>query len=132
MASKLRKISFLAPSQLSFDNNTVAQSVTQQHLGTFLCMNAKLDFHGHLKNILNKVNKKIGLLCKIHNTYTRLPLLTIYKLFIRLHMNYEDVVSWYDDQTYSAFFHQKLESIQYNLAPGYNRTSTRKLYDKLC
>ena len=42
-------------------------------------------------------------------------LLTIYKWFVRLHLDYGDVIY---DQHYNIFFHQKLESIQYNAALG--------------
>ena len=66
---------------LHFNNIAVTQSTTRKHLGMIL--DVKLDFQGHLKNIYSKVNKTIGLLCKVHNTLPRLPLLTIYKSFIR-------------------------------------------------
>ena len=75
---------------LSFSNNTVTQSVTQKHLGMLL--DTKLDFQEHLKSIFNKVNKAIGLLRKLHNTLSRLPLLSIYKSFIRPHVDYGDVI----------------------------------------
>ena len=71
---KLQKSSYPT---LSFNNNTVTQSVTQKHLGMLL--DTKLDFQGHLKIILNKANKTIGLLRKLYNTLPRLPLLKIYK-----------------------------------------------------
>ena len=41
------------------------------------------------------------------------PLSTIYKSFIRPHLDYGDVIY---DQHYNNSFHQKLESIQYNSA----------------
>ena len=56
--------------KLSFNNNTVTESVTQKHLGMLL--NTKLDFQEHLKSLLKKVNKTIGLLLKLHNTLPRL------------------------------------------------------------
>ena len=80
---------------LSFNNNTITQSVTQKHLG--MSLDTKLDFQGHVKSILKKVIKIIGLLCKLHNTLPRLILLSIYKSFIRPHL---------------ASFHKKLELIQ--------------------
>ena len=40
-------------------------------------------------------------------------LLTIYKSFIRPHLDYGDVIY---DQHYNNSFHSKLESIQYNAA----------------
>ena len=69
---------------LHFNNIAVTQSTTQKHLGILL--DVQLDFQGHLKNTYSKVNKTIGLLRKLHNTLPRLPLLTIYKSFIRPHL----------------------------------------------
>ena len=124
---KLQKSTHLT---LSFNNNTVTQSVTQKHLGMLL--DTKLDFQGHLNSILNKVNRTIGLLRKLHNTLPRLPLLAIYKSFIRPHLDYGDIIY---DQAYNALFHQKLESIQYNSAlaitGAIRGTSTEKLYNEL-
>ena len=104
-----RKFQNSAHPTLNFNNNTVTESVPQKHLGMFL--DTKLDFQGHLKSIFNKVNKTIGLLRKLHNTLPRLPLLTIYKSFIRPHLDYGNIMY---DQAYNASFHQKLEPIQYN------------------
>ena len=115
---------------LSSNNNTVTQSVTQKHLGMLL--DTKLDFQEHLKSVLNKVNKTIGLLRKQHNTLPRLPLLTIYKSFIRPHLDYGDIIY---DQAYNVSFHQKLESVQYNSAlaitGAIRGTSTEKPYNEL-
>ena len=88
----------------------MTQSTTQKHLGMLLDVN--LDFQGHLKNN-SKINKATGLLRKLHNTLPRLPLLTIYKSFIRPHLDYVDIIY---DQAYTASFHQKIESVQYNSA----------------
>ena len=105
-----RKLQKSAHPTLSFNGYTVTQSVTQNRLGMFL--DNKLDFQGHLKSIFNKVNKTIGLLHKLHNTLPRLPLLTIYKSFIRPRLDYGDIKY---NQAYNVPFHQKLESIQYKL-----------------
>ena len=54
------------------------------------------------------------------------PLLTIYKSFIRPHLDYGDVIY---DQHYNNSFHQKLESVQYNAAlaiTGAIRGSSKK------
>ena len=86
----------------------------------------------YFKNILNKVNKTIGLLRKLQNILPRGPLLTIYKSFIRPNLDYGDVIY---DQHYNNSFHQKLESIQYDAAlaiTGAIRVSSReKLYKEL-
>ena len=95
-------------------------------------LDTKWDFQGHLKSIINKVNKTIGLLRKFHNTLPRLPLLTIYKSFKRLYLDYGNIIY---DQAYNVSFHQKLESIQYNSAlaimGAIRRTSLEKLYHEL-
>ena len=61
--------------------------------------------------MLNKVNQIIGLLRKLQSTLPRPSLLTIYRSFIRPHLDYGDIVY---DQAYNASFQQKVESIQYN------------------
>ena len=76
-----------------------------------MLLDVKLNFQEHLKKIYSKVNKAIGLLCKLHITLPRLPLLTIYKSFITPHFDYGNIVY---DQAYTASFHQKIESVQYN------------------
>ena len=115
---------------LHFNNIAVTQSTTQKHLGMIL--DVKLGFQVHLKNIYSNVNKAIGLLRKLNNTLPRLPLLTIYKSFIRPHLDYGDVIY---DQAYTASFHQKIESVQYNSAlaitGAIRGTSKEKIYHEL-
>ena len=55
-------------------------------------LDVKLDFQGHIKNIYSKVNKTTGLLCKLHNTLPKLPLLTIHISFIRPRLDYGDII----------------------------------------
>ena len=82
--------------------------------------------------MLNKVNKIIGLLRKFHNTLPALPLLAIYKSFIKLQRDYEDIIY---HQAYDVSFHQKLESILYNSAlaitDAIRGTFLEKLYNEL-
>ena len=106
-----RKVKINAHLQLVFNNNPVHETATQKHLGMFL--DYKLNLQEHFENMLNKVNKTIGLLRKLQNTLPRPSLLTIYKSFIRPHLDYGDVTY---DQAYNVSFQQKVESIQYNAA----------------
>ena len=53
----------------------------------------KLNFQKHFENMPNKVNKTIGLLRKLQNTLPRPSLLTIYKSFIRPHLDYDHALS---------------------------------------
>ena len=85
-----RKLQKLVYTPLHFNNTVVTQLTTQKHL--CMLLDVKLDFQEHLKNTYSKVNKTIGLLRKLHNTLPRLPLLTIYKYFIRPHLDYGYII----------------------------------------
>ena len=52
---------------LIFSNNPVHQVAWQKHLGMFL--DCKLNFEEHLKTIVNRINKTIGLLRKFRTSY---------------------------------------------------------------
>ena len=125
-----RKINKIDHPLLYFNENLVKSSSTQNHLGTML--DTKLDFSLHLKNVQNKVNKTIGLLCKLQDTLPRTSLITIFKSFIRPHLDYGDIIY---DRAYNTSFHQNIESIQYNAAlaitGAVRGTSREKLYQEL-
>ena len=110
-----------------FHNKPFKSSQTHKHLGTILDSN--LSYEHHVKSILNKVNKTIGLLRKFQAILPRHSLIAIYKNFIRPHLDYGDVIY---NHTFNESFHQHLESIQYNAAiamTGTMRgTSSEKLF----
>ena len=91
-----------------------------------------MDFKEHLEIIFEKVSKTIGLLRKRQNLLSRKSLITVYKSFVRPHMDYGDIIY---NQAYNASFHRKLESIQYNAAlaitGAIRGTSKEKLYQEL-
>ena len=115
---------------LAFNNNNVPETNSQKHLGVVL--DNRLSFEDHLKMILNKVNKTIGLLRKLYNILPRSALLITYKSFIRSHLDYGDIVH---DQAYNALFPQKLELLQYNaflaITGAIRGTSRDKLFEEL-
>ena len=116
--------------KIFFNNISVSKTDSQNHLG--LHLDSKLSFHIHIKTILTKVNRTIGLLRKFQQVLPRPSLITIYKAFIRPHLDYGDVIF---DQAFNNSFHQRLESIQYNAAlaitGAIRGTSKEKLYQEL-
>ena len=108
----------------------VSQTFSQKHLGVIL--DFKLTFEEHLNNVLAKVNKAVGLLRKLRNILPRTTLITIYKAFIRPHLDYGDVLY---DQAFNNSFKEKLESIQYNaclaLTGAIRGTSKENIYQEL-
>ena len=94
---KLKKVTH---PPLLFNNNNVLQVNSQTHLGVIL--DITLTFEEYLKNLFNKTNKTIGLLRKLSNLLPRQALVTVYKAFIRPHLDYGDVLY---DQAFNNSFH---------------------------
>ena len=112
------------------NNNNVSQTLSQEYLGFILYF--KLTFEDYLNNVLAKVNKAVGLLGKLRNLLPRTRLITIYKAFIRPHLDYGNVLYF---QTFNNSFKEKLESVQYNACLALTRairgTSKENIYQEL-
>ena len=115
---------------LHFNDNPVHQVKLQKHLGLFL--DPKLRFDKHIQCILIKTRKIIGLIRKLQPVIPRVALSTIYKSFLRPTLDYRDVIY---DRTFSIFFQNKLEFVQYNAAlaitGAIRGSSMEKLYQEL-
>ena len=112
------------------DNRPIKSTQIHKHLG--LMLDSNLSHEHHIKFILNKVNKTIGLLRKFQLILPRNSLIKNYKTFIRPHLDYGDVIY---DHAFNESFHQRLESIQYNAAiaitGAIRGTSLEKLFQEL-
>ena len=79
-----------------------------------------------------KANKTVAFLRKFQNILPRTALLTIYKCFVRTHLDYGDIIH---DQAFNNSFHQKIESLQYNAAlpiiGAIRGTLKEKIYQEL-
>ena len=73
-----------------FNNNNVSETNLQKHLGVVLknC----ISFDDHLKMVLSKINKTIGLLHRLRNIQPKSVLLSIYRVFIRPQLDYDYTV----------------------------------------
>ena len=113
-----------------FNKSIVNVTSIHKHLG--MIFDSKLSFDEHLKSVLKKISKTVGLLRKFQGILPRTSLITIYKLFARPHLDYGDIIY---DQTFNESFHQRIESIQYNAAiaitGAIRGTSSEKLYQEL-
>ena len=78
--------------------------------------------------MFNKVFKTIGLIWELRNSLPRPSLMTLYKSFIRPHLDNEDIIY---DQPFNKAFQNKIESIKYNacfaITGGIRGTSKEKL-----
>ena len=78
--------------------------------------------------LLDKILKTMGLIRKFQPIFPRFSLLTIYKTFVRPHLDYGDMIY---DQTYNASFLRKLESVQYSTCLAITGTIRGTSYEKL-
>ena len=110
-----KKLKVIHPS-LIFNGKGVSRSESLKHLG--LAFDLKLNFDMHLKGQFSIIPRK--------------PLLSIYKTFLRPHLDYCDVIY---DKPHNEKFTDTVESIQYNAAlaitGAIKGTSKEKLYNKL-
>ena len=61
-----------------------------------------------MKVITTKVNKAIELLRELQKSLPRSVLMTMYKAFVRPHLDYGDIIY---DEVYNETFYEKLECI---------------------
>ena len=120
---------------------------SQKHLG--LTLDSKLTFNQHLKEKISKANIGILMIRKLYRYLPRSTLLTVYKSFIRPHLDYCDMIypkPCNDDISMqnssqgnicqpNKLFTDKIESVQYNAALAITGhilgTSKEKLYNEL-
>ena len=125
-----RKINKVYHPPLLFNNFTVQQISSQKHSGIYL--DKELTFKHHINKSINKANKGIGIISKLNNILPRSTLLTIYRSFIRPHLDYGDVIY---DQPENEPFSCKIESVHDNaslaITGAIKGTSQEKLYQEL-
>ena len=118
LVNRLKTLSFVIKQKklphppLEFNNANVTQSVYQKHLGTILESNLTVD--NHLKILTTKINKTTGLLCKLQNL-TRTVSTAIQKAFVRLHLDYCDIL-------YDQALKTRTHSVQYNFGNDWCNT----------
>ena len=115
---------------ITFNNTAISSSDHQKHLG--LILDNRLTFDLHLEQKFSKANRGIGLINRLRKFLPRNSLLTIYKSFIRPHLDYGDIVYDYPE---NAYFVNKIEAFQYNaclaITGCFRGTSREKLYSEL-
>ena len=115
---------------LYFNDHPVKIAPFQKHLG--LVLDNKLNFDRHLNEKICKSNKIIGLIKRLSLYLPRKRLLSIYKSFVRPHLDYGDVIY---DRPHNETFCNQIESVQYNAAlaitGAIKGTSRDRLYQEL-
>ena len=92
-----------------FNNDPVIRENFQKHLGLFL--DSKLNFFSHINEKIKNATKGINVIRKMNLSLPRSSLLTIYKSFVRPHLDYSDIIY---DQPNNSSLPDKIEIVQYN------------------
>ena len=114
---------------LTFNGVPVAREDHTQHLGVHL--DSRLNFSKHISEAIRKANKGLGLLKYLSRYVSRKVLDLSYKLYVRPHLDYGDVI--YHNQREDLM--KLIEQVQYKAAlivsGCWQGTSRIKLYDEL-
>ena len=85
-----------------FNEAPIAKASCQKHLGKHL--DEELNLNTHIKEKIANANKGIGTIRKLAHLLPRESLLTIYKSFVRPHIDYGDII--YDQPNNEHFCNQ--------------------------
>ena len=109
-----------------FNNIPVKQVDEHKHLG--LILDSKLSFSAHIKSSITKARKGIGLLKYLSKYLPRHSLDDLYKLNVRPHLDYGDVIYHipakvcnYSQNIILPSLMEKIESVQYSAALAITR-----------
>ena len=116
-----------------FNGSEVSIKLEHKHLGTIL--NSRFNFHSQTREAIIKARKGIGIIRFLSKYVSRDVLDQIYKIYVRPHLDYGDIIYHKYDPEFKLDFTKKLESTQYSAAlavSGARRgKNTDKLYEEL-
>ena len=138
-ASKHDKVIFstkrIKPSHptLFLGNTEIERKSEHKHLGMIL--DSRLNFQSHIREAIMKARWGIGIIKYISKYVSRDVLDQVYKLYVRPHLDYGDIVYHRFDPNMSLDLTRKLEQTQYSAALAvsgvWRGTSRQKLYEEL-
>ena len=99
---------------LLLGNGQVAQKMEHKHLGVIL--DSKLDFQSHIRQAIGKARRGIGMIRYLSKYISRNVLDQIYKLYVRPHLDYGDIIYHRYDPEMQSYFTRTLEQTQYSAA----------------
>ena len=111
---------------LYFNDQSVEISLVHKHLG--INLDEGPSFTYFINDQISKNLKDVGLFCKLSTLLPQQSLLTIYKFFIRHHLDYGDVIY---DESINESLSNRAESLQYKTALPVSRYIQGSCREKL-
>ena len=93
-----------------------------------MILDEKLTFNDHVSKKISNASKGVGTLRKLFYLIPRSSLVTIYKSFIRPHLDYGNFIY---DRPNNNSFNENIEAVQYNAALAITGTIKEKSRDIL-
>ena len=94
-------------------------------------LDEKLNFNHHINEKIAKANKVIGLICKLAHVLPRQLLITIYKCFIRPHLDYGDIIYGRPNNESSGNLTERVQYHDLAITGVVKVTSQLKIYNEL-
>ena len=116
-----------------FNESPVIIKEEQKHIGMIL--DSGLNFRSHVRAKIISAKREIGVIRYLSKYVTRDVLDQMYKLYVRPHFDYGDIIYHKYDPDMNLELTKKLESIQYSAAlavsGAWRGTNKSKLYEEL-
>ena len=116
-----------------FNDTAVYQLPKHTHLG--LTLDSQLTFELHIQEAITKARKGIGVLRFMSKYFHRDVLDQSYKLYVRPHLDYCNIIYHKHNPDLKLDFTKKLESVQYSAASAmsgaWKGTNTDRIYEEL-
>ena len=125
---------------ITFNNQTVMKADEHKHIG--IVFDNRLSFSSHVQSAINKARRGVGMLRFLSDYLSRKTLNTLYKLYVRPHLDYGDVIYHIPqkvcDFSLEILLHrqmERIESVQYSaglaITGAWKGTSRNKRYEEL-
>ena len=117
---------------LSVFFNASEVAVKSDHKILSMLLDSKLNFQSHIKQAVIKATRGTGIIPYLSKYVSWGVLDQIYKLYVRPHLYYDDIIYHKYDPEFKLDFPKKLESIQYSAALAVTRAWSGTDTDRLC
>ena len=111
----------------------VERKSEHKHLG--LILDSKLNFQSHIREAIMKARRGIGIIRYLSRYVSRDVLDQVYKLYVRPHLDYRDIIYHRFDPNMSLDLTRKHEQTQYSaalaLTSAWRGTNRQRLYEEL-
>ena len=122
------------PPHLHLYFNQAEVPVAKEHKHLEMIFHSKLDFSAHVKEAIVKASKGIGMIRYMVKYVSRDVYDQIYKLYVRPHLDYSDIIYHSHDPELTHDMTKRLERIQYSAAlavsEAWRGTNIDRLYEE--